>query len=271
MRIEINTVVQKRIKALLPYSVMLLSACSVYFSLLSDLLVSMLFAISATAAFLFGKKLSHVQDVDHSTMELIENMLSRPNVSISLSERIIESIPPDSAFSEEMKNAIAVYRYSGSTAALKAVAAKYNSEPLKEAVYAMAHSLESGAPVAEMLSEIKFQFEEEKSKALGTGKLRGMDSIVNIGVLVFFPMFAGISVNIINITSSISSMSLSNVSVLVAVIGFYVASAAATLSKYGPGIERSVKLKASNSSFMIMLALLVFRSSMVLGRVMLRW
>ncbi|MGC8622450.1 MAG: hypothetical protein ACP5SJ_03415 [Candidatus Micrarchaeia archaeon] len=204
-------------------------------------------------------------------MEMLENLLPCLGRSSNLEYCTLSSLHPSFPFSRSLRKAFGVYKYSGDTSRIEEAGKSYDSELLQESMHVIAESLRTGSSAFEALSEIKSRFDEEKRSTPSIGRLQGMDSVTAIGIQIFFPIFAGISANIIGIISygAYSFVVLSKFFALA--VGFYIAHSAASFSRHSAGKGKSTMQVFASSLLSVMVALLAFRSSMLLGKIMLRW
>lgn len=246
------------------------SVLSITVLLLGQIAYSVMLAFVSALFLLLQRRFSRHGDADRDAVEMIENITSALGKYSSLASCALASIPPSAIFYEDARKAFRTYIYSGDVSVIDAIGRKYDSDVLDESMHVISGSLSSGASALDALAEIKSRFEEERSRTPSAGKLQGMDSVAAIGVQVFFPLFAGISAKIMGMVSSAAPGFSTPTKIFAIVVGFYIAYSAASLSRHGSRKSSGVLSSVASSSFSAMLALLVFRSSMLLGQIMLR-
>ena len=179
------------------------------------------------------------------------------------------SLDPKFGFYDEFSRAIKEYEYSGSLAPLHSLARGYRNSYLAEAVQAIGDSLENGGDLHFQMVELERKMEEIKKKEFSTAKMQGLDSMVKMGAVVFFPIFAGISIEITRITSTIGGATGPSTFLLSIALMFYIASVNNTIVR---NLERGGRMlrAAAFSSVQISAALMLFRLSTVIGNMLLR-
>ena len=131
---------------------------------------------------------------------LIESMLSRRTAGSTV--RLLEmSNSPDFGFHKELSHAIMAYRLSYDTEPFTRLSA-YGSYALTRFSSIVVSGLEMGHEIIPSLERLKASLQsEDRQKRRSVMQIRNAVSLSRIGPMLFFPIFAGITTNIMKFAS----------------------------------------------------------------------
>jgi hypothetical protein len=231
-------------------------------------LLALSIAVISTLSYLRSRKGNGKAALD--AVQFISNLSMNSRYQKSTLAVLKKSVNPAFVFYPELSRAIDTYRYSSSTKGISALASKYNVGALSEAFGIIVDSLENGSDMHLPITELKQKIYAVNGKRLSNAKMQSMGSIVKLGAMVFFPLFAGISLEITRITSVIGGAAEINTAALSIILMLYIASVNNSIVKYSVSKGSALSV-ASYSSLQIAAALLIFRLSYAIGGMMLRW
>ncbi len=140
--------------------------------------------------------------VDADALELTEALLQKLAEGAPLANALERSLPQKYAFRDDAVRALQCYTRSGDAKVFGSVSA-FGSKRLKELFSAIAASLESGHDASVPLERLRDDFRQADSYRLrGIGNSSNYSAVMRLGTSVFFPMFAGVSVNIMGFAHS---------------------------------------------------------------------
>jgi hypothetical protein len=208
--------------------------------------------------------------IDADTLSLLRNM--KANYSRGASARVVlsKSIRSGFVFGKALSLAVNAYFRSGDLNFSFRGLERYRSAVFGEAVSMIKDYIGNGAGIRKRLDDMLAAAERLEGQRLRShGGLTNAFSVVRLGSILFFPMFAGISCRIIAFSAAMGlSGSIAAQSLLPVILFYVVASnAIGSLSFY-----RGTELRAvvSNASLCAGGALLVFSAASAAASLMLR-
>jgi len=196
----------------------------------------------------------------------VSNMLLNYSEGKSTISIIKESLDQRFAFYKDMQKAIKVYMLTGDARKAFAWAGTY---PVlyREVFFALAGALESGASVLGPMKEIMGSIESANAiKSKSIGSMSNAMSIVGIGSVVFFPVFAGISYYIMGFSASINGAMPIGQAAYMFIIMFYIMEISLHNNR-----GRLDKLSMSSIAASIALGSFLFKASYILALNGIRW
>lgn len=232
----------------------------------------LLAAFAAIALLLYRRSGKGRGKLDSDVLQFISNLSINSRYQKSAIASLRNSLDPKFVFYKGFSHAIDAYRYSGSVDEIGMVASRYGNETLAAATHIIGDSLITGSDLHAPISGLKLKLSKTESRKLSAAKMQSIDSIVRMGTIIFFPMFAGISLEIMHITSALGGAVVQNTVLFSAILMFYIAYVNNSIVKHSSGYGTDGVMPVVSLSMMqIAIALLAFRLSSVAGSVLLRW
>ncbi len=152
----------------------------------------------------FIKPHLHKGNLKQQSEEFLINLISQQNSDDKQTlNRVSKSINKEFQFKKELNRSLKTYQFSGSLDSLNKL--KYPKSSLLERIKEiLTYSIHSGTNMYKPLLALKSEYyksdaSSRRSKAL----VNSSEAIMTLGNLVFIPMFAGISANIMKFTSTV--------------------------------------------------------------------
>lgn len=206
--------------------------------------------------------------IESDALQFIDNILENYSDSVSTLTLLERSLNSRFAFYGDMQRAIRTYALSANAEHAFSVLLGYDSYALRGLVSTVRGRLEEGAELRMQLVELKRHIMLRNSKKLESiGTLGSALSISQIGSVLFFPIFAGISLNIMRFAASMQAAAHANTQALIAVFAFYIMYLNLLNLKYDT--RESAAVRAEKAALSCAVAMLVFRATSVLSAVML--
>ncbi|MEM0202264.1 MAG: hypothetical protein QXR73_03745 [Candidatus Micrarchaeaceae archaeon] len=181
---------------------------------------------------------------------------------------IKESLDRRFLFYKDVQAAIRAYTMSGNAREAFAWAASYASPLYREVFFALAESLESGASIIGPIREIaKSISATEGLNARSIGSMANAMSIVNLGSVIFFPVFAGISYYIMGFSAGISGAAPLGQIAYMFIIVFYIAE----ISIYNNFNSAHMGFSAGSIAASIAIGSFLFKASYLFALNGIRW
>ncbi|ASI13585.1 multipass membrane protein [Candidatus Mancarchaeum acidiphilum] len=146
------------------------------------------------------------RNLKQQSEEFLINLASQQNSNDKqILNKVLKSINKEFKFGKDITRALRYYHFSGSLEYLSNL--KYNESKLLERIKEIiVYSIHSGTDIYKPILTLKSEYYKSdvisrRSRAL----VKSSEAIMIMGNLVFIPMFAGISANILKFTSTISS------------------------------------------------------------------
>ncbi|MGC8669840.1 MAG: hypothetical protein ACP5TL_01650 [Candidatus Micrarchaeia archaeon] len=163
--------------------------------------------ISACLAFAYFFKKGYNNFNMYDLLIFTNNLVVNASNEKSTLKAIENSLDRRFAFYDDVSKAIREYRLSGNADKAFSFALKNPSELFREVFFVISDSLSNGLSIVEPMKELSAEIaaiEELQSK--NVGNFTNTMSIVNLGSILFFPIFAGISYYIMGFSSNINRM-----------------------------------------------------------------
>ena len=198
--------IQKEIKPLILLEIAMF-ALSIIFILKNNLIISIAFFMMLIIIFIFLRKENKNRKINEDTYEFILNLIYWYKTKQSKQQLIIASLSKKFYFYNEMIYALKIYNKLGNAEAAFKNIVREKTFYFQQVVNLLIQSIDKGIDIYEPLNEIKRQFDIEKkyiSKALAS--MHNSQSMMQLGSSIFFPIFAGISMNILKFTSQMNNI-----------------------------------------------------------------
>jgi hypothetical protein len=205
--------------------------------------------------------------VEGYALQFIDNMLWNYSDSIDTCTLLERSLDGRFAFCKEVQGAIRKYALSSDARQAFSTLLRSDSYALRGVASAVAHRLDDGSELRMQLAEVRKHVMQRNGKGLkGVRALGGALSITQVGAAVFFPAFAGISLNIMQFTAGMRGAG-PGAAALTAVFAFYIAYTNLLNFKYD--MKESAAARAEKVALSCAAAMLVFRAAAALSMGML--
>lgn len=245
-----------------------ISAVSIASALLNSVYPAMA-ACSVSAAILLVS-LRHWKDksLDRGVLRLVSNIIETNSPGRDTLSLLMDSASPSMPFYDSLVSAIRVYKLSGDAAASFSELAKSRSEYLRSATDIMLNGLDNGADILAPMSELKQRMEADLSiRERTAGSSSGASAIIRFGSILFLPVFAGISLDILGFASTVNSaVSAISSAGFTLILALFIAAANTANFSHGasPLLEKAAKSAASSAA-----AIAVFKVAAIFAMSML--
>jgi len=241
-------------------------------SIASALFYSMYLAVAAcsvSAAILLAA-LRHWRgkSLDRETLRLVNNIIGSHTPGRDTASLIIDAASPSMPFYDSLVSALRAYGLSGDSSSSFSALAGYPSVYLRTAVDIILNGLDNGADIAAPMRELKQRMEADLSVRERTaGSASGASAIIRFGSILFLPVFAGISLDILGFASTINS-AVSAISPwgFTVILSLFIVAANTANFRHGasPVLEKSAKAAVSGA-----VAITVFKLAAIFAMSML--
>lgn len=144
-----------------------------------------------------------IDQIDFDTIQFLDALLNVYSKSKNLYASLETTSNGSYAFSDTLRTSLIEYRDGVQVKTAFDDIGNYGSVCLNEAFIAICHGLTTGDDIGPALASIRESAREKDAYRLKTlGALENVFIINRLGGVVFFPLFAGISLDIIKFTSS---------------------------------------------------------------------
>ncbi len=216
------------------------------------------FAVAAKAR---GTRASAVEG---DALQFIGNVLENYSDSVNTLTLLEKSLNSRFAFCKDMQCAIRTYALSSNARQAFSALLRYDSYALRGTASAVISRLDEGTELRMRLAEVRKHAVQRSIKELKSmGALGSALSITQIGSVLFFPVFAGISLNIMQFTAGMQGAGHPSVPALIAVFAFYIAYLNVLNFKYS--MKESIEARAEKSALSCAIAIFVFKVASVLS------
>jgi hypothetical protein len=206
--------------------------------------------------------------VERDALRFIDNMLENYSDSMNTLALLERSLNSRFAFCKDVQDAIRKYALSSNARQAFSALLGYESYALRGIASAVIGRLDEGAELRMQLVEVRRHVMQRNRKELkSSGTLGSALSITRMGSVLFFPIFAGISVNIMQFTAGMRNAGHPSAAALIAVFAFCIAYLNLLNSKYS--VRESVMSRTKKSALSCAVAIFVFKVTSVLSVVML--
>jgi hypothetical protein len=223
-----------------------------------------LFAVCSACFLAEGTRHAGAGAAERDAVQFIDNVLENYSDSTNTIALLKRSLNGRFVFCKEMTDAMRAYTLSSNARQAFSGLLQYGSQALTGIVSAVTNRLDNGAELRMQLLEVRKHAARRNGNSLrNTTMLGSALSVTEIGSVLFFPIFAGISLNILRFTASIQSAGYPDGHALVAVFAFFIVYLNVLNSKYN--MKERVSARAKKSALSCALAILVFKVASALS------
>ena len=155
--------------------------------------------------------------------QFVGNLIENHDGHADTISLIHASLSPSFSFYRIMNEAISRYSAQGSAELSFSKLLKSDSAALSETVSAIVRRLDDGAEMIDPLKEIRRHINSEnRHKMKNLGSVLNADSVVRLGSMMFFPVFAGISMRIAVFAGSSQGFAALKAGALSLIFAFYI-------------------------------------------------
>ena len=243
------------------------ASLSVAASLLLNAYAGIAFAALSSLCFLllYRSSGSGASRREIESMQFVGNIIDNYTEQTSTLKLIEMSLSNELWFRKDMEEAVSRYRMHGDAGSAFSKLLSSDTTALREATAAIVQGLDSGTGMLGPLKEIKRRIGAERRYALkAMGGTLNADSVSRLGSALFFPAFAGISLQIVRFTDAGQGFSSAKAWVLMATFAFYIISANMINFRYSRG-----PMIAEKSALSCAIGIIVFKASSMLSILML--
>jgi hypothetical protein len=202
--------------------------------------------------------------IDREVIQLIDSVLQR-KATASATESIAASNRERFKFHKALDRAIRAYGLSYGTSYFSSLSS-YGSYALTRLSNIIVSALERGYDMIPSLERLKVKLEnEDRQKRRSVMQIRSAASLSRLGPMLFFPIFAGITTNIVKF-ASLSTQS-SGLLQIVPALSFYIVAANVAGFEYS-GLSNPEFME--RASVAAAAGLFIFRASSLVSAIMLR-
>ena len=140
--------------------------------------------------------------IERDTLAFLDNLAMHANVEV-LEARVSRSLSRNFAFYKDFRDALAEYRISGDAVNAFERLRKYRHRYLEAAALLISESLGSGNDISYALESLHAECQEHNSvKRRHDGEMANFRSLQMMGGVIFFPIFAGLSMNVLRMSTA---------------------------------------------------------------------
>lgn len=210
------------------------------------------------AAFAVSRNRRGKRKINEDAYEFLSNLIYWYKIKQGRQQMIEASLSSKFFFYNDMKKAMRIYKNCGSAESAFRHVNKEGSFYLRQALNLLAQCIDSGINVYGALNEIKKQFDIEKKYAENMHReTQSSVSMMQIGSSVFFPVFSGVSMDILKFTSQMNGIKFSFWS-FSALFMAYIAAIAFINFRYKDGSAFS---KAEGIMVLTLFSIILFKAS----------
>ena len=180
------------------------SAASLLLAALNQTYLSAAAFLVSAAAFIASRRTSrNPRQFEYDTAQFLDNLIRNSSISKSTMKVLTDSLNPRFVFYNDLATAIDKYRKGSATEYAFSGLEGKGPVLFQEVLNTITRSLDDGFQPAQAFAELK-QGSSAKDAYAGRNRvsISGANSLVRMGSTVFFPAFAGISIDIIRFTST---------------------------------------------------------------------
>jgi hypothetical protein len=243
------------------------SVLSMAFSLLSGIYCGIAFIALGSATFyvLHRRMGSDADRIESDSAQFVGNLIENYDAHADTISQIRASLSPSFWFYPEMSSAISRYIAQGHARLSFSKLLGSKSISLREATSAMVRRLDDGAEIIDSLKETKRHANtENRQRMKNLGSVLNADSVVRLGSMVFFPVFAGISMRIALFAGSSQGFAALRIGALSAIFAFYIIHTNLTNFSYS-----ITSMKTEKAALSAALGVAAFKISYLLSTMML--
>ncbi|MGC8538099.1 MAG: hypothetical protein ACP5MZ_03930 [Candidatus Micrarchaeia archaeon] len=139
--------------------------------------------------------------IERDTLAFLDNLSMHANVEV-LEARVLKSLSRNFVFYKDFKDALAEYRVSGDAAHAFERLHGYGYKYFEAAALLIRESLESGNDISYALESLHVECQEHDAlKRKHDGEMANFRSLQTLGSVIFFPVFAGLSMNVLRMST----------------------------------------------------------------------
>ena len=235
--------------------------CSLALALYGHIYASAaVFVVSSAAFGWLNRGITGRSRLERDAAQFLGNLVRNCSVHSSTLKIVSSSLNPKFCFCGEFSSAPARYRESSSAMSAFSGLLAADSTVLRETARAVMQSLDWGFPLRQALLEIRRQSATKADYIRrSSGSVMGSSSLVRIGSAVFFPIFAGMSLGILRVSSAPAGPDLGKLALLFASY-IVLTNFMGSVYQGKPGA-----LLFCDASFASALAILVFKASSIVS------
>ena len=194
--------------------------------------------------------------IERDAIAFLDNLAMHANEGV-LETRVLKSLSKNFVFYNDFRDALAEYHISGDAPHAFERLRKYRHRYFEAAVLLIGESLESGNDVSYALESLRIECQEHNAlRRKHDGEMVNFRSLQMMGSVFFFPVFAGLSMNVLRMsTAHITAMEFGTFAVVVLLYVLIVNFIAPLFS------ERGVSARIASISMRIAIASLVLELS----------
>lgn len=182
------------------------SAISVASSLFYSIYVGTLLCMASAVALIIVLKLSRRGSLDRDALRLADNIVEYHTSEMDTISLLTESASPSMRFYDRLIDAIRAYRLSGDAHDSFSALLSSDSAYLRAVIGIVVNGLDTGSDILLPLKEQTQLMKAELSlKDRAAGSASGAAAIIRFGTVLFLPIFAGISMDILRFAGTINS------------------------------------------------------------------
>ena len=208
--------------------------------------------------FIISKNKHRKTQINNDVYDFISHLIYWYKLKKSRLHLIESSLSRKFFFYNDVTNALVIYRNCGNAKEAFKHINTNNSFYLRQVLNLIAQCIDSGIDIYSALNEIKKQFDIERKYEEGMHKeTQSSVSMMQIGSSVFFPIFSGISMNILKFTSQMNGVTFNFWSFSVLFIA-YIITIAFINFRYK---DSNLRSKAENIMLLALFSVILFKAS----------
>ncbi len=187
---------------------LILFVFSIFFIFLNKLLFCFLLFVIALILYLNIKRIEHKNKINENDYEFLSNLIYRYNLNHNKLQLISSSLNKKFYFYNQIILSIKLYKKSlNAENSFSNLFESFGSFYFKQIINLIIQNLDENIDIYFSLIEVKKQLDKEiKYMSKISGNLHSSISMIQLGSVIFFPIFAGISMNILEFTSKMNNI-----------------------------------------------------------------
>ncbi|MDE1833028.1 MAG: hypothetical protein KGH58_01270 [Candidatus Micrarchaeota archaeon] len=187
-------------------AILAVSAVSAASSLFYNIYLGTVLCACSAAALLVLLRLSKTRSFDRDALRLASNIVEYHTADIDIVSLLTESASPSMRFYDKLIDAIRAYRLSGDAQGAFSALLGSDSEYLRTVIWTVVNGLDNGSDILLQLKEQVQTMEADLSlRERAAGSAAGAAAIIRFGTMLFLPIFAGISMDILRFATILNS------------------------------------------------------------------
>ena len=161
--------------------------------------------------------------IDNDSMQFVGNFIENYTDSISTTKLVDLSLSQGFWFCNDMKDAMAMYKMCGDAEYSFSKLLCCDSAAMRETASIISQRLDNGIECLALMKEIKKRtaMENRHSMRALAGSISS-NSVIRLGSMLFFPVFAGISMQIADFTEASQGVAALNAGALLLIFPFFI-------------------------------------------------